>query len=451
MDKVIPIFYSEYGRYISRFRMIPYEVDCLTPVYRRLLLSLHDMASKKLTKSAKITGYASGTYHPHGPAAIYGAMQTLYKQGFLDVQGNFGSPGMDDASASGERYTEAKLKNWINEFCFKYIDLVPWDNYEYENEPLFLPSPLPMGLIGEGDIYSGIAFHKCTIPRYKITDLAKRLKYLITDEEKIIIYPTFERDGCNCKKDDEAAENILTKGVGTLVIVPKGKLVDNKLHVYGRTPQTNYNSIKDDDRISWKCISGKTIDIILTPTKRGEDTNTFVNYVYKKHLIKNINFNICVCSETENGKTIVTVKGVDDILLSCYEKYVECSKYRFINDCVVQIQKKFENEIIIQVRKILEENPKVKSIDEIIQIFAAKNITLNKEEYEDDNWVTKSILIDKDQVKEICTSRNIKALIEHTINIQDNDTKISQLKKNIVDNVNICYDVICNLAISGKI
>ena len=30
MEKVIPIFYTEYFKYISRFRVIPNPVDCLT-------------------------------------------------------------------------------------------------------------------------------------------------------------------------------------------------------------------------------------------------------------------------------------------------------------------------------------------------------------------------------------------------------------------------------------
>ena len=56
MQKVIPCFYSEYGRYISRFRAIPLFIDGLKPVERRLLLSLKEKGSKKFQKSAKIIG-----------------------------------------------------------------------------------------------------------------------------------------------------------------------------------------------------------------------------------------------------------------------------------------------------------------------------------------------------------------------------------------------------------
>lgn len=65
MDKIIPVFYSEYGRYISRFRMIPLNIDGLIPVNRRLLLTMHRIA-RKTTKSARIVGELIGTLHAHG-------------------------------------------------------------------------------------------------------------------------------------------------------------------------------------------------------------------------------------------------------------------------------------------------------------------------------------------------------------------------------------------------
>jgi hypothetical protein len=419
-------------------------MDCLIPVYRRLLLSLHEIANKKLTKSAKITGYTSGTYHPHGPQAIYGALISLYKQGFLDIQGNFGSPGKDDAAPSSERYTECKIKKWVDDFCFKYIDYVPWDVYEYEKEPLFISSILPIGLIGDGDIYSGIAFHRCVMPRYKISDLAKRLKYLITGDEKdkVIIYPNFEKDGCTCLQNDEIAESILTTGIGSLTLIPNGEIKNKKLHVYGRVPQTTFNTIREDESVNCKCISGATIDIMITPTRKVEDLETFYSNIYNKHLIKNINFNICVCDD--EGK--VQVSGVDELISRSFDFYVDCSKYKLIDECLTQIQKKYENEIIVHIRKILKDNPLIKTIDEIVKIFG--NIILTKDEYDFDNskWLTTQFQVTESEIREICSSRNIKALVEHVINIQDNQNKIIDLKKKIENNSDDCYTKLCQIA-----
>ena len=448
MEKVIPIFYTEYFKYISRFRMIPNPVDCLTPVYRRLLLSMHDIASKKFTKCSKITGYATGTYHPHGTLAAYGALITLYKQGFVDNQGNFGTPGLDDANPSAERYTEAKLKKWVDEFCFKYINLVPWDEYEYENEPLFIPSPIPIGLIGDGDIYMGIAAHRTIIPRYKLSDLAKRLKYLITEDEldKIIIYPNLTKDGCSIKRDDIQAEKILTNGSGTLTIIPNCVSKNKELRILGRVPQTTFASLKDDDRLYCKCYSGATIDVSVKPTKR-EDLQTFYKYIYKKHLIKNINFIIYICENDGSVKQ----EGVDDILLRCYEYYVEIVKFSLINECIKHIDKKFTNEIILIIREILRNHPTVKSIDEIIKIFALKNYKIKTEDYyqDQDQFMLVEKTISNEDIKNVCTTKSIKSLIEHNVNIQENDKNIKDIKLKISNNVNDCYALICNFCSSN--
>jgi DNA gyrase/topoisomerase IV subunit A len=450
MEKAISVMYTCYGRYLSRFRSIPFHIDLLTPVQRRLLLSLHEIAKgPKTVKSAKVIGYLIGSYHPHSDIGSYGALISLYKQGFIETQGNFGSPGLDDSPASSMRYTECKIKSWIETFCFKYIDFVPWDNYEYENEPLMLPSPLPLGLVGDGDIYSGIAFHKCTMPRYKLSDLAKRLKWLLSPEtQEIIIYPNLERDGCTVNPDDTVSKQILNTGIGSLTIIPNGKIDGQSLHVLGRVPQTNFNKLREDETIHVKCLSGKTLDVQIKPARKVIDVNTFFNNIYNKYLIKNINFNICVCDEA--GK--VTTRGVDELLLTCYGYYIEVVKYKLINDCIKEIEKKFENEIILLIRNIIKTNPTIKAIDEIIQILRAKSITpkittiIETYDFDKNIWVKENKEILDEDIKAVCSNRNIKSLIESNINIQNNDTKIKDIKNQIVNNEITCYKLICDLA-----
>jgi len=66
MYKLTVVYYSEYGRYLNRYRSIPLYMDALKISDRRVILSLHDTAKDKLTKSAKVIGLCIGTYHPHG-------------------------------------------------------------------------------------------------------------------------------------------------------------------------------------------------------------------------------------------------------------------------------------------------------------------------------------------------------------------------------------------------
>jgi topoisomerase-4 subunit A len=66
LKNIVSSLYAEYGRYIDSFRAIPKHIDCLKPVERRLLLSVHQVARKKFQKSAKVIGTCIGNYHPHG-------------------------------------------------------------------------------------------------------------------------------------------------------------------------------------------------------------------------------------------------------------------------------------------------------------------------------------------------------------------------------------------------
>ena len=144
----IPCLYAGYGRYITRYRAFPYNIDCLKLVERRVLLSLYDVARSNLVKSARVVGDCIGRYHPHGDQSTYGTLQQLVHRGFVHGEGNWGSPGIDDDPAAAMGYTECKLEKWVEDFAFKYIKYVERYNIEYGDEPLSLPCPIPLGLIG---------------------------------------------------------------------------------------------------------------------------------------------------------------------------------------------------------------------------------------------------------------------------------------------------------------
>jgi DNA gyrase subunit A len=123
IDLIKPIAYEAemdksfvtYGLKVLRARALPDIRDGLKPSIRRVLLAMRDMKldpSNKTQKSAKVAGYTSGTYHPHGSASVYQAMVRLaqpwtLRYPLLSGQGNWGSPHGDEAAA--DRYTEVKL------------------------------------------------------------------------------------------------------------------------------------------------------------------------------------------------------------------------------------------------------------------------------------------------------------------------------------------------------
>ena len=449
MEKLIPIYYTEYGRYISRHRALPFQMDCLTPVYRRILLSMHEIASRKLVKCAKVVGHVIGSYHPHGDQSVYGSLINLYNQGFIEMQGNAGSVGLDDSPPAAYRYTECKLKHsWLESLYFAYNDYVTWDYYEFEKEPLFIVGPIPLGLIGDGDVYSGISFHTTLVPRYSLRDLSKRLKYLISQDEKdkVIIYPNFEKNGCICQEDDEQAENILKTGKGKLVVLPNGAIQGKEFHIYGRVPQTTFNDLRKDPNISCADVSDKNnkLDILIKPSKRVDDYNKFFEDIYYKYLVKPINFNVCVCDE--NG--VASIKGIDELLIDCFNYYVQSFKFKMVDACYNEIEKKSENEIVLIIRKILNNNPNVKIVDDIIKIYQKNPQIIKTESYSPDQdiWVKVDKKVEIDDIRKVCSNKNIKTLIEYNLNILACDQKINEFKSIIFDSRKHCIGLINNLS-----
>ncbi|GAI58764.1 unnamed protein product, partial [marine sediment metagenome] len=144
--------YIDYAMSVIVSRALPDVRDGLKPVHRRILYAMHEMGlghAAKYRKSAAVTGFCMGTFHPHGDAPIYEALARMaqdfsLRYPLIDGQGNFGS--LDSDPPASQRYTEARLSK-IGEEMLKDIekntvDFV--DNYDAtRKEPTVLPSPLP--------------------------------------------------------------------------------------------------------------------------------------------------------------------------------------------------------------------------------------------------------------------------------------------------------------------
>ena len=81
--------------------------DIVRPSQRRILYAMQQLSlypGRKPYKCAKICGDTSGTYHPHGEAAIYPtlvhmAQSWAMREILVDGPGNFGSVGGDAPAA----------------------------------------------------------------------------------------------------------------------------------------------------------------------------------------------------------------------------------------------------------------------------------------------------------------------------------------------------------------
>jgi DNA gyrase subunit A len=181
MKEQISELYAEYGKYINKFRAFPLIHDGLKIVERRLLYSLYEVAKEKKVKSATVVGHCIGHYHPHGDTSAYGTLAGLVNGGLAIGQGNWGNSfGIEPCGPAAMRYTECKSSKLVLDMMFENIQYIKKVPLEMDDEPLFLPTKLPVCLINTDAYCQGIGFGSRTIiPSYSIPDLVKRLQWLL--------------------------------------------------------------------------------------------------------------------------------------------------------------------------------------------------------------------------------------------------------------------------------
>jgi len=432
LKNIVSFLYAEYGRYIDTFRAIPKSIDCLKPVERRLLLSVHQVARKKLEKSAKVIGTCIGNYHPHGDSSTYDSLVNLVQRGFVDGQGNWGRYGLEDSRAAAYRYTECKANDSLNSIFEKFLNFVPWEPLELENEPLYIPFPIPLGLIGSG-ITTGIGFHTTKIPRFNFTDLVKRLVELLENKTPTTIIPVI--DDCELYEDSPGEfERLLTTGESRIQVVPITTVKINELTIHGRNPLVGFNGLKAlnekheeingvpmfsaIDIWDYKCTNSINIKI-ANIGKSKLLTSAFIKKVLLS-ISSIVNFKVNVVIDNK-----VFLKSIDQLLLENYDKWVETNLKYYSNRLEFNLNKLEELKIIQVIRDILKNNPTIKTIDEIVK--------LNTSNY------------NSNEIRSVCSKHNIKTLIEAHVDINAVQSQINSLT-NTINNI----DSIVLSEIKGK-
>ena len=170
--------FLDYAMSVIVARAIPDVRDGMKPVHRRIIFAMSEAGNtpdKPFKKCARIVGDVMGKYHPHGDAAIYGALVRLaqsfaMRYTLVEGHGNFGSIDGDEAAAY--RYTEARMGKMalemVRDINCETVDFV--DNYDgADQEPSVLPSRFP-NLIVNGS--SGIAVGMATnIPPHNLNEV----------------------------------------------------------------------------------------------------------------------------------------------------------------------------------------------------------------------------------------------------------------------------------------
>lgn len=395
IDKIIPSeisremkdSYLAYAMSVIVSRALPDVRDGLKPVHRRILYTMHQMGlnhSAKYKKSAAVVGGALGDYHPHGDAALYGAMARLaqdfiMRYPLVDGQGNWGS--IDGDAPAAYRYTEARMTSIAGEMLKdiekETVNFKP--NYDNRlKEPEVLPAAIPQLLING---VLGIAVGMATdIPPHNLIEVIDATSHYIDnpsssteDLMKFVKGPDFPTGGLIFGTKDihhayaTGKGGIVTRGEAEITETSKGGF---QIVISSITYQTNKSEliIKMAELVHEKRIEGIK-DIrdesdreglrIVIDLKSGANPQKILNSLYKHtDLEKVYHFNM-----------IALVDGIQPQLLRLKEMIGYFIEHRKV---VVERRAKFDLNRALERAHILEGLKKALDlIDAIIKTIKA--------------------------------------------------------------------------------
>ena len=447
MEKIIPLYYKRYADYVNKFKMLPNAVDGTIPVYRRLLLTLHQHAPNKFAKSPEITGNTTAKYHPFGDP--YGSLVNLVQNGFAIGDGNFGfdigilgisKDGSGDSStrktrAAAARYTSVKANPVIEDMAFKYIRSVEWKESEMNPQPDTLPIRFPLCLFGKNE-FSMIAIgFKTDIPTYELKDLKRRLFYLLgKTKTEPVIAPNIKN--CTVVSSKNELKKLLTTGTAKIKINGTYEIdkVKHRVYIKGWNPRINFDTLlnKIDSYKGYNLLSSEDIGF-LDESDYDNPKNIRFEVLRKRNtsiifdkMVDAIN-NVLEASLSYNmyavdDKDKVRLVSVDEMLLLAYNHYTQA----FIKHNTDQIEKykQIENEydIIDKIRPYISESTNKSSGVEMIKFISLKSGVKS------DDIKT---IIDKYKIKKLLSVKTDKSVIEKSI--KDATNRLNDPEKYILE------------------
>ena len=264
LENVTPVsglyrnWFLEYASYVILDRAVPYLLDGLKPVQRRILHAMYELEDGRFNKVANIIG-STMQFHPHGDAAIGDAITNIGQKNLLiETQGNWGNIFTGDGAAAA-RYIEARLSKFALEVVFN-PQTTNWQlSYDgRKREPVTLPVKFPL-VLAQG--VEGIAVGLSTkiLPHNFIELCEASIAYL--QKKSFELFPDFPTAGLIDVREYNRGE----RG-GRIRVRAKISILDKKTLVihdipYGSTTTGLIDSIlkaNDKGKIKIKKIDDNT-------------------------------------------------------------------------------------------------------------------------------------------------------------------------------------------------
>ena len=281
---------QSYAVYVARSRQIPYFIDGLKPVVRKILwCSAYDYGGQGFIKTAKVVGNVIAKYNPHGDSGVNSAIRNLIndfstKYPLMEGSGSWGSKV--DPYAAQPRYNECKISKFAVDVFIRDInedkrstDWIP--NYDNKcMEPAYLPARIPALLVlGQVGIAVGV---KASIPAHNLGEVIDATIALINNPETNICLVPDECMKCEIINTDWQAIN--DSGTGTYIV--QG-IIEIGEYQYGKSmyPCLIIRSLPDftffdsvEESIKKLVKSGKMPYIIDMISKSGVDKKGKYNF-----------------------------------------------------------------------------------------------------------------------------------------------------------------------------
>ena len=277
-------------------------------------------------------------------------------------KGNWGCKSSSIPSKPAKmRYTECALRKEADEY-FHYAhlsDMIMGENNELE--PVYIPVPFPLALLGG---FFGISkAGQVNVPTYKISDLNKRLKWLIGDRsgKPPIIKPYY---GSDFQMEGDF-EDLLIKGSGKVIVKPILNVDEKAERITLRSfcpTITNAGGILE--KISVHPKFGRYIEITDLSAKKNE-----IIIEYKTKYMKNVDITfdqLIKLVEKEftctNNYRIITYRdfndypdtSVDSWILNNFKQIISF-RFKELNKMIEGLNQKLRiNEAILIIRPIIQ-------------------------------------------------------------------------------------------------
>lgn len=323
--------YIDFSKYTMHFRTYPSIYDGCKLVQRRMLYAAFSKApASKMVKLSSMVGYGI-LLHPHAEATdVIINMGSSHKTAMpmFETQGNWGDNYGNPPSAP--RYLECRLNDTARKLYFSLINQAPMENFEVEEEPLYLPTLFPLALL-QGCFSVGQGTPNPLIPDLQFEDLKKFvINYIKTgktkvDKDNFVRLVDYDRIRDDKDKDDSICR-LLNTGKGSIYFAPKVELKGNTITISNLYILAQFSSLldrfKEDiqaDKIDIRDESSdERVWVIEKVKNKSFDMEECAKIVKSKFTYKE---NFCMYFHDEEGR--VKPYSLGEIINACYFKYRE--------------------------------------------------------------------------------------------------------------------------------